>query len=151
MILHQMAQGMASGVALEGARVGLRVALGGFFAISGFHKLFNKDRRAALKATFDADHVKGEAEMMFAIPMGEMFGGMALLSGFMMPVAAIGLIAICLGACALDGRKRVADWKPLDPADRLDDWLYLPELLYVVMLAVLVILGAGQLSIDAMI
>lgn len=127
----------------------LRLSLGLFFAFSGYHKLFNDQRRASLKATFVADGVYKPA-MMYVIPLGEGLGGMALLLGFLTPVAALGLVAICLGACAFDGRKRVTAEAPLDTADRVDDWLYLPEFLYIVMLTSLALIGAGSFSVDAL-
>jgi uncharacterized membrane protein YphA (DoxX/SURF4 family) len=39
----------------------------------------------------------------------------------------------------------------IDAADRIDDWLYMPETLYVFMLIVVVSIGAGPYSLDAMI
>lgn len=128
----------------------LRAALGTFFLISGYHKLFNPTRRASLEATFRADGCYNPI-MMWIIPLGEFFGGLGILVGALTPLAAAGLILICAGACVLDGAKRVRDWKPLDPADTLDDWLYLPETLYIVMLVALIAIGPGPLSIDALI
>ena len=131
----------------EFVSVALRLSLGLFFVFSGYHKLFNPGRRATLAATFAADGVKGRWPM-FAIPMGELCGGLGLVTGTLTHMAALGLILICAGACWLDGRKRVNDYHPLDWADRLDDWLYLPELLYVIMLFVLLAVGPGSVSVD---
>lgn len=151
MMTASLSHGLADApYAIEAVRIGLRASLGAFFAFSGYHKIFAPSRRATLAATFKADGVYNPA-MMWAIPLGELFGGLALALGVLTPLACVGLIAICLGACALDGRKRVADWKPLDAADRVDDWLYLPEALYVLMLAALALLGAGSFSIDAIV
>lgn len=136
--------------ALDACRLTLRATLGPFFAISGAHKLLSPTRRASLAATFKADGCYSPA-MMWAIPCGELCGGLGVLTGTLLPFACAGLMLICLGACALDGRKRVAGFQPLDASDRLDDWLYLPEALYLAMLAVLAILGAGALSLDALI
>ena len=41
--------------------------------------------------------------------------------------------------------------KPIDKADRIDDWLYVPETLYVFMLILVVSAGAGPYSLDAVI
>lgn len=127
----------------------LRTSLGLFFLFSGYHKIFNQSRRATLKATFVADGVYKPA-MMWVIPLAESFGGAALLLGFLTQIAALGLIAVCLGACAFDGVKRIKQWSPIDKADVVDDVLYLPEALYIVMLTVLALIGAGQFSIDNM-
>ena len=56
-----------------------------------------------------------------------------------------------LVALATSGRQRIKLYKPIDEADRIDDWLYLPETLYAVMLIVVVLAGAGPYSIDAVI
>jgi hypothetical protein len=42
-------------------------------------------------------------------------------------------------------------YKPIDEADRIDDWLYLPEVLYAFMLIMVVSAGAGPYSLDALI
>ena len=41
--------------------------------------------------------------------------------------------------------------EPINEADRIDDWLYLPETLYAFMLIVIVSIGAGPYSLDALI
>jgi hypothetical protein len=41
-------------------------------------------------------------------------------------------------------------YKPIDQADHIDDWLYLPETLYAFML-IIVVSGAGPYSLDALI
>jgi uncharacterized membrane protein YphA (DoxX/SURF4 family) len=127
----------------------LRAALGVFFVISGAHKLLHPVRRAELAQTFKAAKVYSPF-MMAAIPLGEFFGGWALLLGFLTPVALLGLILICTGACVLDGLKRIATWKPLDRADYVADVLYLPEILYVIMMLALLFLGAGKYSLDSL-
>ena len=54
-------------------------------------------------------------------------------------------------ASATSGRQRLKLFKPIDKADRIDDWLYLPETLYAVMLIMVVSTGAGPYSLDAII
>jgi hypothetical protein len=41
-------------------------------------------------------------------------------------------------------------YKPIDEADRIDDWLYLPEVHYAFMLIIIVSAGAGSYSLDAL-
>lgn len=132
------------------ASIILRLALGVFFVISGSHKTFHPVRRAELAATFKAAGVYSPP-MMYAVPLGELFGGLALLMGFLEPLALLGLILICTGACVLDGIKRISAWKPLDRADSVADVLYLPEVLYVIMMSALLCIGAGKYSIDHLI
>lgn len=134
--------------AYDGLLLANRLALGAFFTISGFHKLFNRVRRASLADTMKADGCYTPFTML-AVPGGEMMGGLAVLIGFLTPVAAAGLIVICAGACLLDGLKRVKAWGPLDRFDWVDDVLYLPEFLYVIMLGTLILGGPGKWSVDA--
>ena len=54
-------------------------------------------------------------------------------------------------AIATTGRQRIKVYKPIDEADRIDDWLYLPETLYAFMLIMVISAGAGPYSLDALI
>jgi uncharacterized membrane protein YphA (DoxX/SURF4 family) len=67
------------------------------------------------------------------------------------PLAALCLLVIIFVAIATSGRQRINLYKPIDEADRIDDWLYLPETLYAVMLIMVVSAGAGPYSLDALI
>jgi len=67
------------------------------------------------------------------------------------PYRALGLLVIILVAMATSGRQRIKLYKPIDEADRIDDWLYLPETLYAFMLIIVVSAGAGPYSLDALI
>ena len=73
------------------------------------------------------------------------------LIGLLAPLAALGLLVIILVAIATSGRQRIKLYKPIDKADRIDDWLYLPETLYAFMLIMIVSAGAGPYSLDALI
>jgi putative oxidoreductase len=126
-----------------------RVALGVFFAISGYHKLFNTSRHAALTHTLQDDDVHAVPVMQWLLPSGEFAGGWALIIGFLSVPAAFGLFVICAGALALDAVKRIRAWQPIDRADWLGDLLYVPEALYCIGLTVVMLGGAGPWSLDA--
>jgi putative oxidoreductase len=126
-----------------------RVALGIFFAISGYHKLFNPSRHATLTQTLQDDGVHELSIMQWVVPGIEFAGGWALIIGFLTALAALGLFAVCLAAVVLDATKRVRAWKPIDRADWLGDLLYVPEALYCIGLAVVMLGGPGPWSLDA--
>lgn len=126
----------------------LRMAMGVFFTISGYHKLFNKQRHEMVLDTMVVDAVPDPRLISWVIPTGEFAGGIALVFGFLTPLAALGLLIICCGAAAVDGLKRIAGWKPIDRADYLDDVLYLPEVLYAIILLTLIFMGGGPYSLD---
>ena len=128
-----------------------RVALGLFFAIGGYHKLFNASRHAALTGTLRDDGVHAVPFMQWLLPSIEFGGGWALIVGLLSVLAAFGLFVICVGAIALDAVKRIRAWQPIDRADWLGDLLYLPESLYCIGLTVVMLAGPGPWSLDAMI
>jgi uncharacterized membrane protein YphA (DoxX/SURF4 family) len=126
----------------------LRVSMGVFFTISGYHKLFNAKRHAIIESTMESDGVPDPVAASWFIPFCEFAGGLALLIGFLTPLAAIGLCIICCGAALLDGLKRITGYAPIDKADYVDDVLYLPEVLYSIILLSLTLTGGGPISID---
>jgi uncharacterized membrane protein YphA (DoxX/SURF4 family) len=126
-----------------------RVALGAFFAIGGYHKLFNASRHATLTRTLQDDGVHVVPVMQWLLPSIEFGGGLALILGLLSVLAAFGLFVICLGALALDAVKRIRAWQPIDRADWLGDLLYLPESLYCIGLTVVMLAGPGPWSLDA--
>jgi len=126
-----------------------RVALGTFFAISGYHKLFNASRHATLTRTLQDDGVHAVPIMRWLLPSAEFAGGCALIIGLLSVLAAFGLFVICAGAFALDAVKRIRAWQPIDRADWLGDLLYVPEALYCIGLTVVMLAGPGPWSLDA--
>jgi uncharacterized membrane protein YphA (DoxX/SURF4 family) len=126
-----------------------RVVLGAFFAISGYHKLFNASRHSALTHTLQDDGVHALPIMQWLLPGIEFGGGIALIVGFLCVLAAFGLFVVCAGALALDAIKRIRTWRPIDRADWLGDLLYVPEALYCLGLAVVMLAGPGPWSVDA--
>jgi uncharacterized membrane protein YphA (DoxX/SURF4 family) len=128
-----------------------RIAVGTFFMLSGYHKLFNPQRHRALVDELKALGVPAVGINQWWVPTVEFAAGGAVLVGFLAPLAALGLLVIILVAMATSGRQRIKLYKPIDEADRIDDWLYLPETLYAVMLIVVISAGAGPYSLDAVI
>ncbi len=126
-----------------------RVALGAFFAIGGYHKLFNASRHATLTRTLQDDGVHDVPIMQWLLPSVEFGGGCALIIGLLSVLAAFGLFVTCAGAVALDAVKRIRALQPIDRADWLGDLLYLPETLYCIGLTVVMLAGPGPWSLDA--
>ncbi len=128
-----------------------RVAVGTFFLFSGYHKLFNAPRHRIFADELKALHVHALGINQWWVPLVEFSAGGAVVIGLFAPLAALGLIVIILVACATSGRQRIKSYKPIDEADRIDDWLYLPETLYAFMLLLVVSAGAGPYSVDSVI
>ncbi len=128
-----------------------RIALGAFFTISGFHKLFNRQRHAVFVSELLADRVPRLGFNQWFVPSVEFSGGLALLTGMFAPLAALGLFTICLVAVHTSGKRRLISYLPIDKADYVDDVLYLPEVLYLVMLLTVVLAGPGPLRLDSVV
>jgi uncharacterized membrane protein YphA (DoxX/SURF4 family) len=126
----------------------MRFALGLFFVLSGAHKLINKERHKTFVETLRVLHVPHIRVSQWFVPGVEFFGGLGVAVGFLTPLAAIGLLVICSVALLTNSPTVVASYKPIDLADRLDDWLYQPEMMYALMLLYFITAGAGPVSVD---
>ena len=84
-----------------------RIALGAFFTISGFHKLFNRQRHAVFVHELVTDRVPRLGFNQWFVPSIEFLGGLALITGMLAPLAALGLLVICLVAVHTGGKRRV--------------------------------------------
>jgi uncharacterized membrane protein YphA (DoxX/SURF4 family) len=128
-----------------------RIAVGTFFMVSGYHKLFNAERHRSVVDELKSLGVHAVGFNQWWVPLVEFSAGGAVLVGLLAPLAALGLLVIIIVAAATSGRQRIALYKPIDEADRIDDWLYLPETLYAFMLIIIVSAGAGPYSLDALV
>lgn len=126
----------------------IRIATGAFFACSGYNKLFNAGRHAAMRKTLVDDHVPAIRFNEWWVPTWELAAGSSLVIGFSTAFCAVVLMIICLVACVVDAPARVRAYQPINRTDRVADWLYLPEVLYVFMLAITALSGAGKWSLD---
>lgn len=126
-----------------------RVAVGMFFMFSGYHKLFNVQRHRMLVEEMAALHVVAIRINQWWVPAVEFAAGSAVFIGLLTPLAALGLLVIVVVASATSGRLRVKNYEPIDKMDRIDNWLYLPEILYGFILIMFISSGAGPYSLDA--
>jgi uncharacterized membrane protein YphA (DoxX/SURF4 family) len=128
-----------------------RIAIGAFFMFSGYHKLFNAERHRLVVDELKGLGVHAVGFNQWWVPLVEFAAGVAVFVGLLAPLAALGLLVIILVAIATSGRQRMKLYKPVDEADRVDDWLYLPETIYAFMLLIVISAGAGPYSLDALV
>jgi uncharacterized membrane protein YphA (DoxX/SURF4 family) len=128
-----------------------RIAVGAFFMLSGYHKLFNAGRHQTVVDELKSLGIHAIGFNQWWVPLVEFSAGAAVLIGLLAPLAALGLLFLILVAIVTSGPKRIKLYKPIDEGDRIDDWLYLPEVLYAFMLIMVLCAGAGPYSIDALI
>jgi putative oxidoreductase len=124
----------------------VRVSLGLFFAIAGANKLLVAGRTHTMYETLVEAKVPFPHLMTYFVSGVEFVGGSLLTVGFLSSPACVALLLDML--VAILTTKLFAMPKGLTPLNWLDDFLYLPEVLYVLFFISLICFGPGQFSID---
>ena len=124
----------------------VRVSLGLFFAISGANKLFVAGSRQTMYETLVKAKVPVPRLMTYFVSGVEFVGGSLLAVGFLSSMAGVVLLVDML--VAILTTKLSAMPKGLSPLNWLDDFLYLPEVLYGLFFIWLICSGAGKFSVD---
>jgi putative oxidoreductase len=124
----------------------VRVSLGLFFAISGGNKLFVAGRRQTMYETLVNAKVPFPHLMTYLVSGVEFVGGSLLAAGFLSNLACVVLLVDMI--VAIVTTELPAMPKGLSPLNWLDDFLYLPEVLYVLFFFWLICSGPGKFSVD---
>ena len=124
----------------------VRVLLGLFFAISGANKLFVAGRTQTMYETLVEAKVPFPRLMTYFVSGVEFVGGSLLTVGCLSSLACVALLVDML--VAILTTKLSAMPKGLSRLNWLDDFLYFPEVLYVLSFAWLICSGPGKFSVD---
>jgi len=124
----------------------VRVSLGLFFAISGANKLLVASRTQAMYETLVEAKVPFPQLMTYFVSAVEFAGGCLLAVGFLSSLACVALLVNML--VAILTTKLPGMPKGLSPLNWLDDFLYLPEVLYLLFFVWLICSGPGRFSVD---
>jgi putative oxidoreductase len=124
----------------------VRFSLGLFFAISGTNKLFVAGSRQTMYETLVAAKVPFPHLMTYFVSVVELVGGSLLTVGFLSSLACVALLVDML--VAILTAKLSTMPKGLSPLNWLDDFLYLPEVLYMLFFIWLICSGPGNFSLD---
>ena len=124
----------------------VRVSLGLFFAISGANKLFVAGRKQTMYKTLLKAKVPFPHLMTYFVSGIEFVGGSLLTVGFLSILACAALLVNML--VAILTTRLFAMPHGLSPLNWLDDFLYLPEVLYVLFFIWLICSGPAKFSVD---
>jgi putative oxidoreductase len=124
----------------------VRVSLGLFFAISGANKLFVASRAQTMYETLVQAKVPFPHLMNYFVSAVEFVGGCLLIVGFLSSLASVALLADMLVAILTTRLSGMP--KELSPLNWLDDFLYFPEVLYVLFFIWLICSGPRRFSVD---
>ena len=126
-----------------------RVSVGVFFAISGGNKLLVARHTQELFATISGAEIPFPHFVTYFVSSVEFIGGCLLTIGLLTSLTAAALTIAMIVAiitvqlAAMPKSHSFLDW--------LDDFLYLPEVLYIVVFFWLICSGPGRLSVDHLI
>lgn len=126
----------------------LRGSVGVFFAISGGNKLFVPERHLSLRRNLAKNRIPCVEGMVWWVAGWEFLAGIMLALGLFTAFSATVLLIICLVACSCEAAHKVAAYKPINKWDHAADYLYLPEVLYTIMLVAALVHGTGAYSLD---
>jgi putative oxidoreductase len=124
----------------------VRISLGLFFAVSGANKLFVAGRRQTMYETLVKAKIPLPRLMTYFVSGVEFVGGCLLTVGFLSSLACVALLVNMLVAILTTNLSAMPEG--LSPLNWLDDFIYLPEVLYVLFFIWLICSGPGKFSVD---
>ncbi len=122
-----------------------RLAVGLLFFLSGRGKLFAAERREQMRQTLIATHVPFPELNAVLVSTVEFVFGLLLIFGAITPLACAMLGGLMIVATSTTAVRNI---KATSPLGWLSEFLYLPEVLYLVILLLLFLSGPGWFSID---
>ncbi len=125
-----------------------RILIGIFFCISGGTKLFVPAQFGVLEQTMVQSHIPFPHANALFVSMVEFACGAGLALGLLTPLCAAMLVGDMIVAIATN---RIHSIKASGVLAWLDDFLYLPEVLYTLILVWLIFSGPGRYSVDGLI
>jgi putative oxidoreductase len=124
----------------------VRVSIGLFFAISGANKLFVAGGTKPVYETLVKAKVPFPRQTAYFVSSVEFVCGSLVTVGFLSSPASLILLIDMIVAILTEALSTLP--KDLSPLSWLDDFLYLPEVLYVLFFIWLLCSGPGKFSVD---
>ena len=124
----------------------VRVSIGLFFALSGANKLFVAGGTKPVYDTLVKAKVPFPRQTAYFVASVEFVCGSLLTMGFLSSPACVALLIDMIVAILTEAISTMP--KGLSPLSWVDDFLYLPEVLYVLFFIWLICSGPGKFSVD---
>ena len=137
---------MGSGALEQYAILLVRVSIGLFFAISGANKLFVAGGTKRVYDTLVQAKIPFPRFTAYFVSTVEFFCGLLLAVGFLSTFGGLALLIDMIVATLTSAVSTLP--KGLSFLRWLDDFLYLPEVLYVLFFVWLICSGPGKFSVD---
>ena len=123
-----------------------RISLGVFFAISGGNKLFVTSQYRLMYETMVGAGIPFPHLMTYFVSSVEFVCGFLLIIGLLSTLCCVAFIIDMIVAITTVQLTTIT--KGLSFIDWLDDFLYLPEVMYIVIFLWLISSGPGRFSVD---
>ncbi len=124
-----------------------RFSLGLFFAVSGYNKLFIPAKYEGLIHLMTEIGMPFPEFMALFLASVEFYGGLMLMVGLFSTISAIALtIAMIVAIVTVEIEEVIP--KGLGFLDWMSWFLYLPQVMYVILFVWLIITGPGRFSLD---
>jgi putative oxidoreductase len=124
----------------------VRVSIGLFFAISGANKLFVAGGTKPVYDTLVKAKAPFPRQLAYFVSGVEFVCGSLVAVGFLSSAACVALLIDMVVATLTSALSALS--KGLPPLSWLDDFFYLPEVLYVLFFIWLICSGPGKFSVD---
>src|SRR5712691_2184574 len=125
-----------------------RLAVGSLFLLSGRGKLFVNERREQMRQTLREARIPFPEFSAVFVSTVEFVFDLLLIAGAATPLACVMLGGVMIVAIATTAMRNI---KATSPLGWLSEILYLPEVLYLVILVWLFLSGPGWFSVDHLI
>ena len=125
-----------------------RLTVGLLFLLSGRGKLFRNDRRQQMQNTLREANIPFPELNALLVSVVEFVFGFLLMVGAATPLSCVMLSGVMLVAIATI---QIQNIKSSGPIDWLSEFLYLPEVVYLIILVWLLLSGPGWFSVDHLI
>jgi putative oxidoreductase len=126
----------------------VRILTGIFFCISGGSKLLVPAQFSLMEHTLAESHIPFPHANALFVSVVEVASGAGLVVGLLTPLCSLALVVDMIVAIATN---RIHSIEASGVLAWLDDFLYLPEVLYLMILVWLIFSGPGRYSLDGLI
>jgi uncharacterized membrane protein YphA (DoxX/SURF4 family) len=139
-----------------------RLTLGSFFVLARFRsfydpskpkgcRVFNGERYGSLRRKLcKCGFQRGLVFWTWVTAIVEVGGGLALITGLLTTIAASGLLILTLRATMCTAWVKISEQNPVDSIDCVACYLWRVEGVYIALAALIVLLGPGEFSVDAL-
>ncbi|WP_420421124.1 DoxX family protein [Simkania sp.] len=122
-----------------------RIGIGIFFILSGFFKLFDAEQHEKLLKTMISANIPFPEFNSYFVPLIELLGGALILIGLLTSLSALVLLIVMVTAIVTE---RIAAVAMHGGLLLVENFFYLPEVLYALIFFWLFFSGPGKVSFD---